>query len=143
MGMPRSLQTWKSLRVCASTPLALSISMTARVGGRQRAVGVLGEVLVAGRVEQVDAEAAVRELQDAELVTEMPRSRSISIQSEVTCRCAPARLDGAGEMDGAAVEKELLGERRLAGVGMGDDGEGAATLRLHPQLLFGVHGSIV
>ena len=37
-----------------------------------------------------------------------------------------ARGDGAGELDGAAVEEELLGERGLAGVGVRDDGERAA-----------------
>src|SRR5262249_15623513 len=36
-----------------------------------------------------------------------------------------ARLDLAGELDGAAEEQQLLGQRRLAGVGMRDDGEGA------------------
>ena len=36
-----------------------------------------------------------------------------------------ARLDLAGELDRAAEQQQLLGERGLAGVGMGDDGEGA------------------
>jgi hypothetical protein len=35
-----------------------------------------------------------------------------------------AGLDGAGEVDGAAVEQQLLGQRRLARVGVRDDGEG-------------------
>ena len=39
-----------------------------------------------------------------------------------------ARLDGAGEMDGAAVEEELLGERGLAGVRVRDDRECAPAL---------------
>ncbi len=38
-----------------------------------------------------------------------------------------APLDGPGELDGAAEKQQLLGERGLAGVGVGDDGEGAAT----------------
>ena len=57
------------------------------VGRGERAVGVFAEVLVAGRVEQVEAVAVVLELQrgrgdrDAALC-------SIAIQSEVACRCA-------------------------------------------------------
>src|SRR5207249_2637022 len=35
--------------------------------------------------------------------------------------------DGAGELEGAAVEEELFGERRLSRVGVGDDREGAAA----------------
>ena len=37
-----------------------------------------------------------------------------------------ARLHRAGELDGAAEQQQLLGERGLARVGVGDDGEGAA-----------------
>ena len=52
-----------------------------RVDRGQHAVGVLGEILVAGRVEQVDAVAAVVELQDgradgdAALAAPAPSSR--------------------------------------------------------------------
>ena len=38
-----------------------------------------------------------------------------------------AALDGAGQLDRAAEQQQLLGERGLAGVGVRDDGEGAAT----------------
>ena len=64
IGMSRMTQTLNSLRVWASTPLAASMTMTARVGGHQGAVGVLGEVLVARGVQNVDAEALVLELHD-------------------------------------------------------------------------------
>ena len=37
-----------------------------------------------------------------------------------------ARGDRAGELHRAAVEQELLGQRGLAGVGVGDDGEGSS-----------------
>ena len=55
----------------------------------QRAVGVLGKILVAGCVEQV--EYAARRARSACTVedTEMPRSRSIAIQSERVRRRSP------------------------------------------------------
>ena len=62
----------------------------------------------------------------ARWTTEMPRFFSSSIQSEVVARCAGA-LDRAGQVDRAAVEQELLGQRRLAGVRVRDDGEGPAA----------------
>ena len=77
-----------------------------------------------GRVEQVDRVALVVELQhgggdrDAALLLQLhPVAGGVA--------AGAARLDAAGEVDGAAVEQQLLGERRLARVGMGDDGEGA------------------
>ena len=54
----------------------------------------------------------------------MPRCCSISIQSEVAERRSPRAFTApAPPVQRAAVEQELLGERRLAGVGVGDDGE--------------------
>ena len=35
--------------------------------------------------------------------------------------------DGAGKLDRAGVEEELLGQRRLAGVGVRDDRKGAPS----------------
>ena len=122
IGMPRIRQTWKSLMVCGSTPLALSISMTARVGGGERAVGVLAEVVVAGRVEQVDATARVLELQHAR----RDRDAALLLHLHPVAGGLPApcgRLDRAGEVDRAAVEQQLLGQRRLARVGVRDDRE--------------------
>ena len=95
------------------------------VGGDQRAVGVLGEVLVAGRVEQVDVIAVVLELHDAR------RDRDAALLLELhpvggrVARC-PARLDRPRQVDGAAVQQELLRQRRLAGVRMADDRKGPA-----------------
>ena len=51
----------------------------------------------------------------------------------------PARLDRAGEVDGPAVEQELLGERGLAGVRVADDGEGAPRLDGGGDGRVGVH----
>ena len=56
------------------------------VGGEQRAIGILAEVLVARRIEQVDR--VIREYGNWSTVEviEMPRSRSSAIQSLVACR---------------------------------------------------------
>jgi hypothetical protein len=63
-------------------PLAASITMIGRVHRRQRAVGVVGKVLVAGRIEQVEDVVASYSKVITDVTTEMPRSRSIFIQSE-------------------------------------------------------------
>ena len=74
-------------------------------------------------VEDVDAIALVFKLHDrrrdgdAALLFELHPVRD---------RVARGRLalDRAGELDGPAVQQELLCQRGLAGVRMGDDGEG-------------------
>jgi hypothetical protein len=58
----------------------------------------------------------------------MPRCFSTSIQSEVAWRASFARLHRAGQLDGAAEQQQLLGQRGLARVGVGDDREGAALI---------------
>ena len=95
------------------------------VDGQQRAVGVLAEVLVAGRVEQGDVVAVQLELErggadgDAALLLHLhPVGRGVT--------AGLAAANGAGQLDGAGVQQQLLRQRRLAGVRMGDDGEGAA-----------------
>ena len=95
------------------------------VDGGEGAVGVLGEVGVAGGVDEVEPPVAEREGHrrggdgDAALLLEL---------HEVGAGAAGLALgaDLAGELDGAAVEQELLGQRGLAGVGVRDDREGAA-----------------
>src|SRR5690606_2170536 len=52
-----------------------------------------------------------------------------------------ARLDGASELDGAAHEQELLRERGLARVRVGDDREGAAAQDVSFEL-GGGHGRL-
>ena len=92
------------------------------VDGGQHPVGVLREILVAGRVEQVDRVPGVVELhhrarhRDAALLLDLH-----PVRGRVP-RALP-RLHGAGEQDRAAEEQQLLGQRRLAGVRMGNDRE--------------------
>ena len=90
----------------------------------EHAIGVLGKVLVARRVEQVDRVPGVLELhhrardRDAALLLDLhPVGRRVAR--------ALARLDGAGQLDRAAVQQQLLGQRRLAGVRVRDDRERA------------------
>ena len=96
------------------------------VDGGEDAVGVLGKVLVAGGVEQVDGVAAVIELEDGGT----DRDAALFLEFHPVGGGGAlvfARGDGTGEMDGVAVKEELLGQRRLARVGVGDDREGAAA----------------
>jgi len=78
-------QTWKSLIVCGSTPLTLSMSMTAvSAAASVRYVSSLKSLWpgVSRRFMRRPAYSNCSTL----LVTEMPRWRSISIQSLVTAR---------------------------------------------------------
>ena len=95
------------------------------VGGDQDAIRVLREVLVSRRVEQVDLVALVLELhharrhRDAALLLHLhPVGRGVPL-------LAP-RLHRPGKVDRATVQQQLLGEGRLSGVRMADDGERAA-----------------
>jgi hypothetical protein len=103
------------------------------VGGGERAVRVLAEVLVARRVEQVQDSALELELQNrrgdgdaAALLHRHPVGRGVALLL--------AGADGAGLFDRAAVEEELLGEGGLAGVGVGNDGERAPARHFPPEL---------
>ena len=95
-----------------------------RVDGGEGAIGVLGKVLVARRVEKIEHRAAVLEMhhrggdRDAALLLDLHpvRARAPGLA---------ARLHGTRDMDGAAEQQQLLGQSRLAGVGMGDDRERA------------------
>ncbi len=95
-----------------------------RVDGGEDAKGVLGKVLVARRVEQVERPPAVVE----------PHHRrgdgdaALALDGHPVGRRLPpglARPHIAGEVDRAAEQKELLGERRLTGVRVRDDAERA------------------
>ena len=99
------------------------------VDGGEHPVGVLGEVAVAGGVQQVDHAVAVAELQhrggdgDAALALHLhPVGRD----------APPARLavHGTRRVDHLGVQRERLGERGLAGVRVADHGERAAPARL-------------
>jgi hypothetical protein len=72
-----------------------------RVHGRQRAIGVLGEILVARRVEQVDQDVAVGELHDRR----RDRDAALLLEAHPVGGRVPARLaafDGPGHLDRAA-----------------------------------------
>ena len=96
-----------------------------RIDRRQRAIGVFGKILVPRRVEQVEGDPLALERHDrtgyrnAALLFDLhpvgPRPPRL-----------PARLDLAGKMDGAAGQQQLLGQRGLARVGVGNDGESTA-----------------
>ena len=95
------------------------------IGRRERAVRVLRKIVVTRRVEEVHVMARVRKLEharrdrDAALALELhPVARRVAAR-------VPSRLDRAREMDRAAVEEQLLRERRLAGVRVRNDREGA------------------
>ncbi len=91
---------------------------------RERAVRVLGEILMARRVQQVDLEPVVIEAhdrggdRDAALPLDVHEVRGSALADLV-------RLHRAGNLDRAAEEQKFFGERGLARVRMADDGEGA------------------
>ena len=57
----------------------------------------------------------------------MPRAFSMSIQSETVLLRPGLAVDRPGLLDDAGVQRERLGERALAGVGVADDRERAAA----------------
>ena len=93
---------------------------------RQGAVGILGEVLVTGGVEQVDDAFLVGELhhrgsdRDAALLLHLH-----PVGSGMASRLSP--LDSASKQNGLAEQQHLLGDRGFSGVGVGDDGEGSSA----------------
>ncbi|MDT4841949.1 hypothetical protein FQZ97_758270 [compost metagenome] len=99
------------------------------VHGGEHAVGVFREVLVTRGVEQVDHAVAVfhlhhgRRHRNATLLFDLhPVGRGVAR--------GLARLHRAGDVDGAREQQQLLGQGRFTRVGVGNDGEGAATLHL-------------
>ena len=103
------------------------------VGRDQRAVGVLAEVLVARRVEQRHAAALHLELERRR----RNRNATLLLELHPVGRRGLAiftAAHGAGQLDGAGVQQQLLGKRRLAGVGMRDDGERPAPRDLALEL---------
>ena len=124
IGMSRRRQTSNSLRVRASMPLAASMTITAEIDGGQGPVGVLGKVFVAGRVEEVEDAAAVFECHhrghdgNAALALD-----AHPVGSGLAAIGLGAHL--ARKLNGAAKQEQLFGQRRLAGVRVRDDREGA------------------
>ena len=104
------------------------------VGRHEGAVGVLGEVLVARRVQNIDAEALILELHDrrghgnAALLFDLHPVRDGGAGVFLT-------LDGAGLGDGSAVQQQLFGQSGLTGVGMADDRKRPAALDFFTLIL--------
>ena len=103
------------------------------VGCDQRAIRILAEVLVAGRVDERHAPSVELELErrgrdrDAALLLERhPVGRGVAPRL--------AAAHGAGELDRAGIQQQLLGERRLARVGMRNDSERPASSDLALEL---------
>ena len=115
----------------------------------QHAVGVLGEVGVAGGVDQVDH--VVDRPEPGGAVVELQRggadrdAAGLLHLHPVRHRRLAAGLavDRAGLGDHLRVQRERLGERRLTGVGVRDHGEGAAARRLRPDTLLAIGAASV
>ena len=103
-----------------------------RVRGDQHTVRILGEVLVSGRIQNIDPVAVVHELHcgtrhgNAALFLNLH-----PVRGGVLVRFPG--LDAAGAADGSAVQQQLFSQGRFAGVRMGNDGEGTPLLHLLVQ----------
>ena len=95
-----------------------------RVSRHERAVGVLGEVLVTRGVEDVDADAVVVELQHRGGDGDAARLLDVHPVGHRMLGRALA-LDRAGRLDAARVQQELLGKGGLACVRVRNDGKSA------------------
>ena len=95
-----------------------------RIDGSERAVGVLGKVLVAGGVEQVEDAAGGLEGHDRG----DDRNATLALDAHpVGARLTAVGLGAhlAGKLNRAAEQQHLFGQRRLAGVGVRNDRESA------------------
>ncbi len=117
---------------------------------RQHAVGVFGEILMAGGVQEVDFISLVLEFHDR------GRDRNAPFffhGHPITGGMAGglAGFDGPGQLDGPAVQKQFFRQRGLPGIGMTDDAESPALVYFflvidsHSLLLYfpirsGLHG---
>jgi hypothetical protein len=120
-------------------PARLRLDAVGRVDHHQRgihrgqhAVGVFRKVLVARGVEQVDHAVAIEHLhhragdRDAALLLDLHPVRG-------GMAAGLARLHRAGDVDRAGEQQQLLGQRGLAGIGVGDDREGTAAAHFAGQ----------
>ena len=103
-----------------------------RVGGHQGTVGVLGKVLVAGGVQNVDAEAVVLELQYRRGDGDTALLFNLHPVGDGGTGVFLA-LDGAGLGDGASVQEEFFRQGGFTGVGVRDDGKGPAAADFFAQ----------
>ncbi len=108
------------------------------IHGSQHAIGVLGKVLVTGRVEQVETVTVVIKLQhgradrNAALFFQL---HPIAGRGALIFSCG----HGTGELHGTTVEQQLLRQRGFTRVGMRNDGECAPPL----DFLRNVHKRVV
>ena len=96
------------------------------IDGRQRAIGIVGEVLVTGRVEDVEDVVVILEGHDGG----DDRDAAFALDLHPVGAGLDAillRLDFAGELNGAAEQQQLFGERRLTRVRVRDNSECAAA----------------
>ena len=95
-----------------------------RVGSHERAVRVLGKVLVTRGVEDVDANTVVIELQNRGGDGNAARLLDVHPVGHRMLGRALA-LDRAGRLNAARVQQELLGKGGLTCVGVRNDGKSA------------------
>jgi hypothetical protein len=104
-----------------------------RIDCGQGAIGILGKVLMARRVEQVEGDSLALERhhraghRNAALLLDLHPVRAGTAG-------LPTRLHLAGEMDRAAEQQELFGQRGLAGIGVRNDREGTSIVGRHAAL---------
>ena len=94
------------------------------IDGGQGAVGVLAEVRVAWRVQKIEGAAAEFVCHHRGGYGNAALRLHLHPIGLGVARGA-ARLHGTGHLNGAAEQQELFRQRRLAGIGVGNDGEGA------------------
>ena len=135
--MPRSRQTCEQLLGLRLDALGAVEHHHRAVHRHQRAVGVFAEILVAGRIEQVDARALVIELEhggrdrDPALPARAPSSRTWPDAGCDRAWTDPARCTAP------AIQQQFLGQRRLAGVRVRNDGKGSPAKHLSWQYFGG------
>src|ERR1700733_4390701 len=98
-----------------------------RVDRRESAIGVLGEVLVPRRIEQVHDVVPIRELHDRRSDRDsglLPEPHPVG--GGMTRRLAP--LHGTRHLDGAPEQQQLLRQGGLSGVRVRDDCKSASSL---------------
>ena len=100
-----------------------------RIDRRQRTVGILGKVLVTGRIEDIDLRALILEThhrgghRDTALALDLHKVRGGSLLDFIA-------FHGTRHMDCTTKQQQLLGKGRLTGIGVGNDGKGASSCNL-------------
>ncbi len=136
VAQPTNLHEFDGARL---NPLGAIDDHEGGVDGRERAVSVFRKVLVPWGVQQVDHAALVRKLhhrgghRDAPLFLHFHPVRS-------GVAVGLFAFDRSGQLNRLTVQQQLFGHGRLAGVGVGDDGESSALADFRRQWLQG-HGA--